>query len=130
MCELLVGLGEVDLVGINDLGEGARLEVVIRSRKARPVCGACDGSVWSKGYRTVVLVDLPAFGRPVRLGWRKRRWMCPNPDCGSNEQRSGSGTSPTTESAPLSTPGNPTRPFGHRHSPLKSDEPVKPQVEI
>ena len=23
--------------------------------------------MWSKGYRTAVLVDLPAFGRPVRL---------------------------------------------------------------
>ena len=81
MCEKLVGLGEVDLVGINDLGEGARLEVVIRSRKARPLCESCSGPVWSKGYRSVVLVDLPAFGRPVRLRWRKRRWMCPNPDC-------------------------------------------------
>ena len=81
MCELLVGLGEVDLVGINDSGEGAPLEVVIRSRKARPVCEACGGRVWSKGYRTVVLVGLPAFGRPVRLRWRKRRWTCPNLDC-------------------------------------------------
>ena len=26
-------------------------------------------------------MDLPAFGRPVRLRWRKRRWMCPNPGC-------------------------------------------------
>ena len=81
MRELLGGLGEVDLVGINDSGDGAPLEVMIRSRKARPVCGACGGSVWSKGYRTVVLVDLPAFGRPVRLRWRKRRWMCPSSDC-------------------------------------------------
>ena len=45
--------------------------MVIGSRKARPLCVACGGSVWSKGYRSVVLVDLPAFGRPVRLGWRK-----------------------------------------------------------
>ena len=81
MCEKLVGLGEVDLVGINDPGEEAPLEVVIRSRKARPVCVACGGPVWSKGHRTVVLVDLPTFGRPVRLRWRKRRWTCPNPDC-------------------------------------------------
>ena len=29
MCELLVGLGEVDLVGIDDGGEGAPLVVVI-----------------------------------------------------------------------------------------------------
>ena len=51
MCELLVGLGDVDLVGIDNLGEGEPLEVVIRSRKARPSCEACNGSVWSKGYR-------------------------------------------------------------------------------
>ena len=36
MCEKLVGLGEVDLVGINDPGEEAPLEVVIGSRKPRP----------------------------------------------------------------------------------------------
>ncbi|MDE2824743.1 MAG: ISL3 family transposase [Gemmatimonadota bacterium] len=56
--------------------------VVIRSRRSRPVCGECGGQVWSKGYRSVVLVDLPAFGRQVRLRWRKRRWMCPSPGCG------------------------------------------------
>ena len=81
MCELLVGLGEVDLVGIGEWGEGAPLELALRSRKPRPVCEVCGGPVWSKGYRTVVLVDLPAFGRPVRLRWRKRRWTCPNPGC-------------------------------------------------
>ena len=62
MCEKLVSLDEVDLVGIGDSGEGTPLGVVIRSRKPRPVCEACGGRVWSKGYRTVVLVDLPAFG--------------------------------------------------------------------
>ncbi len=81
MCELLVGLGEVELVGIDDAGEGEPLVVVIRSRKRRPTCEACSGPVWSKGYRSVVLVDLPAFGWPVRLRWRKRRWTCPNPGC-------------------------------------------------
>ena len=49
MCELLVGLGDVDLVGINDSGEGAPLEVVIRSRKPRPLCESCGGPMWSKG---------------------------------------------------------------------------------
>ena len=84
MCELLVGLGDVELVRIDDPGEGAPLEVVIHSRKPRPSCEACGGRVWSKGYRSVVLVDLPAFGRPVRLRWRKRRWTCPNPGCRKN----------------------------------------------
>ena len=81
MCELLVGLGEVDLVGV-EAGAGDRLEVTIRSRGPRPRCEGCGGRVWSKGDRLVGLVDLPAFGRPVRLWWRKRRWTCPDRDCG------------------------------------------------
>ena len=81
MCELLVGLGEVDLVGVEELA-GELLGVTIRSGGARPVCEGCGGSVWSKGDQLVRLVDLPAFGRPVRLRWRKRRWTCPNQDCG------------------------------------------------
>ena len=80
MCELLVGLGEVDVVGINDDGKGP-LWVTVRSRSSRPVCQGCAGPVWSKGDRPVRLVDLPVFGRPVRLWWRKRRWMCPDRTC-------------------------------------------------
>ena len=63
MCEELVGVGEVDLVGIDDAGEGTPLQVGIGSRNLRPACEARDRRVWSKGYRTAVLVDLPAFGR-------------------------------------------------------------------
>ena len=63
MSELLVGLGEVDLVGIGDLGEGAPLEVVIRSRKPRPLCGGCGSPVWSKGERTVWWICRRSDGR-------------------------------------------------------------------
>ena len=49
--------------------------------RARPVCGGCGGAVWSKGASAVGLVDLPAFGRPVRLMWRKWRWRCPAASC-------------------------------------------------
>ena len=83
MCEVLVGLGEVDLVGVEELS-GDRLRVTIRSRGPRPVCGECGGRVWSKGDQPVRLVDLPAVGRPVRLRWHKRRWKCPEPTCGVN----------------------------------------------
>jgi transposase len=27
------------------------------------------------------LVDVPCFGRPVRIRWLKRRWLCPEPAC-------------------------------------------------
>lgn len=29
----------------------------------------------------VELVDLPCFGRPARLVWRKHRWCCPRSGC-------------------------------------------------
>ena len=81
MCELLVGLGEVDVVGKSDDGRGP-LWVTVRSRSSRPVCQSCDGPVWSKGDRPVRLVDLPVFGRPVRLWsheWAPRRLHKPRP---------------------------------------------------
>ena len=56
------------------------LELHIRTRR-RPVCGGCGGAVWSKGSTPVRLVDLPAFGRPARLVWHKRRWRCPAVGC-------------------------------------------------
>ena len=51
--------------------------------------------MWSDGERAVVLVDLPAFGRPVRLVWHKRRWRCPRDGC-----EAGSVTEQAAEIAP------------------------------
>ena len=82
MCELLVGLGDVEVLSVGDEG-GGPLRVHVRCRAARPPCGGCGGSLWSDGERAVVLVDLPAFGRRVRLVWRKRRWRCPRRGCGA-----------------------------------------------
>ncbi len=39
---MVTGVFEVDLVGIDDRGEGEPLVVVIR--RSRPVCEACGGS--------------------------------------------------------------------------------------
>ncbi len=80
VCELLVGLGDVEVIGVDDGAEGP-LRVHIRGRAPRPLCGGCGGLVWSKGERSVELVDLPAFERPVRLVWHKRRWRCPRSGC-------------------------------------------------
>ena len=66
VCELLVGLGDVEVLSVDD-NEGEPLGVHMRCRAARPACGDCGGPVWSDGERAVVLVDLPAFGRPCRL---------------------------------------------------------------
>ena len=57
MCEVLVGLGEVDLVGVEELA-GDRLRVTIRSRGPRPLCEGCGGGC---GPRVI-----------SRCGW----WTC------------------------------------------------------
>ncbi len=78
---LAVGLGaDVEVVAVDDRRSGP-LVVRVRLAGARPACGLCDGRVWSKGSRQVRLADLPAFGRPARLVWDKRRWRCPDRGC-------------------------------------------------
>jgi hypothetical protein len=73
MCALLVGLPDVVVVGV---GEWPKLlRIVIANEVDRPSC--CGRSAHRHGVREMVLVDLPVFGRPARLGWRKQRWRCP-----------------------------------------------------
>jgi transposase len=74
MCALLVGLpASVRVAGV---AEWLRwVEVTVDSRMERPRCG-CGGVVHRHGVRSVRLVDLPVFGRPARLLWRKQRWRC------------------------------------------------------
>ena len=80
VCELLVGLGDVEVLGVDDQA-GGPLRVHVRRRAPRPACEACGGPLWSDGEREVELVDLPALGRPVRLVWHKRRWRCGQREC-------------------------------------------------
>jgi len=75
-----VGLGDVEVFGVGD-DVGGPLRVHIRRRTSRPVCEGCGGPLWSDGERAVELVDLPAFGRPARLVWHKRRWRCAQSGC-------------------------------------------------
>ena len=80
MCERLVGLGDVEVLGVDDKA-GEPLRVHIRRRGPKPDCGDCGALLWSDGERPVELVDLPAFGRPARLVLHKRRWRCPRRGC-------------------------------------------------
>ena len=68
ICELLVGLGDVEVLSVDD-APGAPLGVHIRSRAPRPACGGCGRSVWSKGASAVGLVDLPCECRIPGRGW-------------------------------------------------------------
>jgi len=66
VCELMLGLGDVEVLGVDD-DAGEPLRVRIRCRAPRPGCAACGGRLRSDGERAMELVGLPAFGRPVRL---------------------------------------------------------------
>jgi transposase len=72
MCELLVGLPAINVLGIDD----DRSDVVvmhIETCVGRPGCPACGIPAQVKDRPSVELVDLPCFGRPARLVWRKVR---------------------------------------------------------
>jgi transposase len=81
VCELLVGLPDVNVLGVIDAA-GMPVRVVIETRGPRPACTRCAGAVLIKDRPEVELVDLAAFGRPARLVWRKHRWECANDSCG------------------------------------------------
>jgi transposase len=79
MCELLVGLPDVNVIGVGDWP--LYLRIAITTRAERPACPGCGGVVHRHDVDEVELADLPCFGRRTRLVWHKRRWKCPNPAC-------------------------------------------------
>jgi transposase len=81
VCELLVGLPNVNVLGVEDGGVGLPLRLHVEIRAPRPMCDGCGSVAEIKDRPQVELADLPAFGRPVRLVWRKHRWRCPDPTC-------------------------------------------------
>jgi transposase len=80
MCELLVGLPEINVLGVVDEVDKMLL-VHIETRVDRSGCGRCGVVARVKERPVVVLVDLPCFGRPTRLLWHKRRWSCLEESC-------------------------------------------------
>ena len=75
MCELLVGLPDVNVTAVDDRREGP-IVVHIEARIGRVWCVECGARAGVKERPIVELVDLPCFGRPTRLSWRKHRLCC------------------------------------------------------
>jgi transposase len=68
-----------------DAGEvDGEIELTVESTADRQWCRGCGVRARSKGRATVVVRDLDAFDRRVRLRWNKRRWRCPEPACAVN----------------------------------------------
>ena len=80
-CDVLVGLPGLHVIKVVADKAGGGLTVTVESPPAPVGCPVCGVIAASHGRRTVVLVDAPCFGRPVRVVWRKRTWRCREPAC-------------------------------------------------
>jgi transposase len=78
MCEVLVGLPDVVVLGVLD---GPVTEIHVECLRVPVGCPECGAVAQLKEQRIVPFVDLPCFGRPTRLAWHKRRFRCPEAEC-------------------------------------------------
>ena len=75
----LVGLKDVRVLYYQRCGR--QVELVIEQVVTDPRCPGCGGAARVKERPLVRYVDLPVYGTPMRLGWRKHRMVCPDPAC-------------------------------------------------
>jgi len=81
MCELQVGLPDVNVRAVEDGGLAVPLRVHVESRLDQGWCRGCGARASIKDRSAVTLVDLPCFGRATRLVWHKQRWWCRERAC-------------------------------------------------
>ena len=77
--EALVGLKGVRV--LHYLRSGRDVELMIEQVTDVVRCPDCGVRAQVKERPTVRYVDLPVFGRPMHLAWKKHRMICVHPDC-------------------------------------------------
>lgn len=77
--EALVGLKDVHV--LQYLRSGPDVELMIEQVIDVVRCPDCDARAQIKERPVVRYVDLPVFGTPMRLAWRKHRMVCVNSSC-------------------------------------------------
>jgi transposase len=77
--QALVGLKDVRV--LRYVRRGRDVELVIEQVVFDPRCPGCGGPARVKERPLVRYVDLPVYGTAMRLGWRKHRMRCPDPQC-------------------------------------------------
>ena len=81
MNEALIGLGDVNVLGIEELKDSSMLHIVIETKNQTATCPQCGMNAKLKDRLQVELNDLTSFGRKVKLTWIKRRFTCNNDKC-------------------------------------------------
>ena len=79
-CDLLALLASMHVIGVKRDEDGG-LVVTMESAPEVMGCRACGVVAHAHGRVKVDRVDAPAMGHPVRVRWRARRWVCPEPAC-------------------------------------------------
>lgn len=78
-CDVLLDFPRLHLVAVTQAPSGLVLEV----ESCDPVagCPGCGVNATGHGSVMVEMIDAPWAGRPVRIRWRKLRWICPEGVC-------------------------------------------------
>ena len=79
-CDLIIGVPGLHVTAAERDAHG-RLVVTVESEPTVMGCPSCGVLARGHGRDEVELVDAPVFGAPVRIRWRKRRWVCPDLGC-------------------------------------------------
>jgi len=74
-------LGMEGFLVLSQSEEDGELWVLVETTADVAGCPSCGVRATGHGRSVVQVRDLPAGGRPVRLVWRKRRWICTDADC-------------------------------------------------
>jgi transposase len=80
--EALVGLKDVRVVSYERLGP--RVELMVEQTPGEVFCPTCGLRAHVKERPIVHYVDLPVYGAPMALAWKKHRMTCVNDDCPVN----------------------------------------------
>ena len=75
----LVGLKDVEVLHLER--RGPDVELAIEQRVGVVRCPACQEQARTKDRPTVRYIDLPVYGSPMRLCWKKHRMRCVNQAC-------------------------------------------------
>jgi transposase len=81
LAEALLGLSGFRVLEVHETP--AEVIVTVETTAEVTGCRRCGVRAEAHDRRRVHLRDLACFGRPARLVWIKRRWRCPDRDCGA-----------------------------------------------